>query len=862
MRLVRLGRKKKSGGGPIHRPPSNERVLKPALKRRLTLLAAFIILVISTTKSIQPAGSDYIMDAKGVAMETIYADQPFKAVDIAATRQAQDAAAEAVPDHFRVDEESVMEHLADFDERVAALAAKRPSIEKAVRQALLESTSDESTQSVVLAAVREVAAAMVEHPPFDEIANADYLAPWLAPSAESIPERIFEGEEHPEPEKNARTSDLSHANASPLPKHAQTIALHPSEEQAMAFTQADWLTDICRTSLEYVLYFGVIDPETLKATGRAIDAQTPVQREIVVLREKQVADMEKSTRFVRADAPVLSKAARLLRDHIRAAGQGTPLSGSLDATENWSDLHNAAFVVASLSLGETLKYDPDTEALRQKARDEVVPIMIQYKAGEQIQQKGLDWTEQSSVAYNALIEAKKAGHQQHSSFYAMLAANSILVALVLWGVAWALPLLVPDRGDTLSRDLSLSLLVMCGTLLIARVIVILQLPGYIVPVAAGAILLAILINTRVAATTSLYTAVLLSVLCDYDWRILIVSGSMSLAGVFSIYKVRKRSDMSMAAVKSTVIGLAAFVAATLATDSRFDDLWTRLGPSALNVVLSGLACLFLVPGLLPPLERLFGITTDIQLLEYSDLNNEVLSRMAIEVPATYAHSLMLGQLAEAACMAIGANGLLARVCAYYHDIGKLRRPEYFSENQIGANVHDSLSPRMSARAISAHVTEGAEMAREFHLPKPLIDAIYEHHGTCRISFFYEQALAQQKHGGLLEEDFRYPGPKPQSRETAILMICDAAESAVRSLKNPNEERVRELVDKIISNRAEDRQFDECALTLKDLDTIEEVVTKRVQTGLHRRIAYPNQKTEPDEQRTELESVKRGMKDEY
>ena len=149
---------------------------------------------------------------------------------------------------------------------------------------------------------------------------------------------------------------------------------------------------------------------------------------------------------------------------------------------------------------------------------------------------------------------------------------------------------------------------------------------------------------------------------------------------------------------------------------------------------------------------------------------------------------------------------------------------------------------MSARAIASHVTEGAEMAREFHLPKPMIDAIYEHHGTCRISFFYEQAVAQQKHGGVLEEDFRYPGPRPQSRETAILMICDAVESAVRSLKNPNEERVRELIDKIISSRAEDRQFDECDLTLRDLDIIAEAVTRQILSSMHRRIAYPDRKS--------------------
>ena len=199
---------------------------------------------------------------------------------------------------------------------------------------------------------------------------------------------------------------------------------------------------------------------------------------------------------------------------------------------------------------------------------------------------------------------------------------------------------------------------------------------------------------------------------------------------------------------------------------------------------------------------------------------------------------MMGQLAEAAADTVGANGLLARVCAYYHDIGKLKRPEYFTENQTGHNVHDDLSPRLSARAIASHVTEGVEIAREYHLPKPIIDGIREHHGTLLISFFYQQALDQQKHGDVREEDFRYSGPKPRCRETAILMVCDAVESGIRSIRNPNEERVREFIDKIIRSRSEDRQFDECDITLKELDIVGEVLAKHISTSLHTRISYP------------------------
>jgi len=419
-------------------------------------------------------------------------------------------------------------------------------------------------------------------------------------------------------------------------------------------------------------------------------------------------------------------------------------------------------------------------------------------------------------------------------------AHAIIVMLVLVSLLRSIALLAPTEAET-RNGLNLALLIMCSTTIIGRLVWYFEPTGFLLPTASGAILLAILINPRVAVIASFMTALLVSIQFGYDWRLLVVTCAMSIAGVFGMYRVRRRGDMTSAALKAATVGVLTMLAITLAIEP-------LTGEAALRrialVLLNGCACMFIVPGVLSPLERLFGITTDIQLLEYSDLNNEILGRMAIEMPATYAHSLMLGQLAEAAANAIGANGLLARVCAYYHDVGKLRRPEYFSENQMDRNVHDERSPRMSARAIASHVAHGAELSREYHLPRPIIDAIDEHHGTQLISFFYQQAVEQKKHQDVREEDFRYPGPKPQSRETAILMIGDAVESGVRSIRNLNEDRIREFVDKIIRTRSADRQFDECDLTLRDLDVIKEVITRRMLTALHTRIAYPDRKTDP------------------
>ena len=211
------------------------------------------------------------------------------------------------------------------------------------------------------------------------------------------------------------------------------------------------------------------------------------------------------------------------------------------------------------------------------------------------------------------------------------------------------------------------------------------------------------------------------------------------------------------------------------------------------------------------------------------------ARIAIVFYSTYGTNQ---HVAEAAAEAIGANGLLARVCAYYHDIGKRKKPEHFTENQTGKNVHDSLPPLVSARMIRQHVVEGVREAQEHKLPQPIIDGILEHHGTGKISFFYEQAQKQNPEMDIAETEFRYPGPKPQRPETAILMICDASESGVRSLENPTLEEVKKFVGNIIRARSDDDQFEDCNLTLRQLTQIRDVVAKALVNAMHTRIAYP------------------------
>jgi cyclic-di-AMP phosphodiesterase PgpH len=251
--------------------------------------------------------------------------------------------------------------------------------------------------------------------------------------------------------------------------------------------------------------------------------------------------------------------------------------------------------------------------------------------------------------------------------------------------------------------------------------------------------------------------------------------------------------------------------------------------------------------LLPWIEKLFDVQTDLSLLELGDASHALLQELARRAPGTYNHSINVASLGEAAAEAIGANGLLVRVGAYFHDIGKMVKPGYFVENQGQApSRHESLMPAMSTLVIIAHVKDGAELARRHHLPQSLIDFIEQHHGTTLVEYFYDQAAKQSANdpdrGEVDETSFRYPGPKPQRKEAAVMMMADAVESASRTLVDPTPARIEGLVHELARKRLLDGQFDECGLTLRELSLIEESLAKSLTAVYHSRIKYPDQAT--------------------
>ena len=318
------------------------------------------------------------------------------------------------------------------------------------------------------------------------------------------------------------------------------------------------------------------------------------------------------------------------------------------------------------------------------------------------------------------------------------------------------------------------------------------------------------------------------------WFIFMVS---SICAVLLLKGARKRTTVIWAGAIAGIMQLAGILL--------FEHLQISSPERYLIILACGLASGIITLGVLPLFEYLLQGVTNISLLELADFHHPLLQRMILEAPGTYHHSLIVGNLSDTACATIGANALLARIGAYYHDIGKLQKPEYFIENQdIKKNKHDALSPTMSKLIIMNHVKEGIELAKKYKLQPALWDFIRQHHGNSLVYYFYRRALEDREPDQeVAEEGFRYPGPKPNTKETAIVLLADSVEAATRALKDPSPGNIEETVHKIINNKFIDGQLDECDLTLKDIEKISGVFTRILSGIYHSRVNYPQETKE-------------------
>ncbi|MCB1085332.1 MAG: HDIG domain-containing protein, partial [Chlamydiia bacterium] len=360
----------------------------------------------------------------------------------------------------------------------------------------------------------------------------------------------------------------------------------------------------------------------------------------------------------------------------------------------------------------------------------------------------------------------------------------------------------------------------------------------------AAILLCVLLNAEVALFSTCFLTIILGLSLAFDHSRFIAINLIT--GVIAIHisrHLRKRKEVFGVCAELWLSCIPIFFVYTFVQN----HLWSIYIVS--DLVSTGAFLILtsiLIVGLLPILESLFRVMTDITLMEYMDPNSELLRRLSVEAPGTYQHCLVVGSISEAAAQAIGANGLFCRVSTLYHDIGKLFNPHYFTENQMGGfNIHQLLTPQESAQVIIAHVIEGEALAKKHGLPQSFIDVIREHHGKTLVYYFYCKQVEQM--GGdpdaVKEEEFRYPGPKPRSKESAIIMMADTVEAASRSLDDVSEEKIRELVNRLIGDKQSDGQFDDCQLTFEEFGKVKETIIKTLAVARHLRIKYPARKFE-------------------
>ena len=359
--------------------------------------------------------------------------------------------------------------------------------------------------------------------------------------------------------------------------------------------------------------------------------------------------------------------------------------------------------------------------------------------------------------------------------------------------------------------------------------------GFLIPTAFATMLIAILLDLRLGVVAAVIFSLIAGIVADNNIRVLVVNLVGGIAGAFCVSKISQRSDITRAGF---LVGLANFFA-ILGMGMLAGDL-SMLKLSWLGL-LNGIISAILTIGTLPYLETIFHLTSAIRLLELANPNHPLLLRLLVEAPGTYHHSLLVGNLAEAAIEEVGGDSVLVRVGAYYHDIGKIKRPYFFTENQFGMeNPHDKIAPGLSTLIITSHVKDGVELAREHKLPEPIIDLIKQHHGTDLVKYFYSRAQENDREK-VSEKDFQYQGPKPQTKEAAVLMLADSVEAAVRSLREPSPGRIEGVVRKIIKERLASGLLDESELTFRDLDKIGTSFVRTLSGIYHQRVEYPQLK---------------------
>ena len=510
---------------------------------------------------------------------------------------------------------------------------------------------------------------------------------------------------------------------------------------------------------------------------------------------------------------------------------------------NSDDAQQLFYSIVRSHIVPNMIYDADETRRRQDAAMAKVSREYQVSKNQRIIAKHDKVTTKQVVELEALERSRTRFELSTSPTKRILLFIGKIMRILLLVAMFAAVLYRFDRPIIREIEkLTLTFIIVLFYLLMTALVVKLQfLSEYLVPVAFVALVATAFFGSLTALIFTLFTSLLLIVNTDLPGSLVFISILAGSAAIFSIAHLRERRNfytIFLYVSLAYIIGISSFgiSEAFSVSEFLFGSLWG---------IANAFASTILVMFLMPIFESLFNVTTNFTLMELSDLNRPLLKRLIMEAPGTYHHSLMVGNMVEAVASDVGANGLLARVSAYYHDIGKLAKPEYFFENKgENFNKHEKLAPTMSALILASHVKEGVELAKKEKLPKVVMDGIREHHGTTVMAFFYNKALEYDSHDSVNVDDFRYPGPRPQSKETALISLADSCEAAVRSLKEPTAPRIRALVSKIFTARMGDGELDNSGLTLNDIAVIREQFIQFLTGIFHPRVQYPSQ-DEPD-----------------
>ena len=540
---------------------------------------------------------------------------------------------------------------------------------------------------------------------------------------------------------------------------------------------------------------------------------------------------------------------KFLRKRKNFTFQGVPGEAKLSPKDRkYLNILKRQIMVSNLTFNRQ-----ETAERKDKARKSVLPVQLSIAKNQTVVASGAIV---QPIHVTLLEEIRNLKSDRRSDFISLVSAM-LFMALMLVFFSY-IRRFTQKRILVDNKDLAVMGLVTIMVILFMKIFLFMTDAAFVVkygrlvpssaflyaaPLAAGPMLVGLLVSS--GEIVFLFTAFLATagaVMVDFNFAFLMVSLTSGIAAARGVFSCKKRNDIYWAGVRTGAVAslLIAFLTVMqgMGSDGLLNDLMWNVPAGFLGGLLSSMVAMMIVP----LLESAFNYVTDVKLLELSNLNHPLMQEMIVKAPGTYHHSLVVGSMVEAAASEIDANALLAKVMAYYHDIGKIPHSQYFIENQRpGNNPHDHISPYMSKTILIAHVKDGAEMGLRHKLGKPIIDGVLQHHGTTLISYFYNKALDEADHNidQVVEDDFRYPGPKPQFREAALVMLADSIEAAARSLDEPTTARLQNIVKNIIQAKFLDGQLNECNLTLADLSVIERSFCRILLGIYHQRIDYPH-----------------------